>query len=236
MEIKKSKKADLERRRMVVLQAGLLIASALSLAAFEWVTPEVKSKYAYHTSADIPTFDPAPIIPEQPKPEPETQAAQRTSPVILPDAEIIEKKEPVNDEKTEIIADDSIDFSMIGKPGDQFEEGPVVVNIPKDITYNSVEIQKQPEFDYFGFLRKNLKYPDVSREKMKQGTIYVSFVVAYTGEVTDVKVADVKGNTDANLEAEALRVVKAMPRWKPGINMGEPVSVRLTLPVKFVLF
>ncbi len=235
MEIKKSKKADLERRRLVVLQAGLLIASALSLAAFEWVTPEVKSNIAYKSSEEIPTFDAAPIIPEQPKPEPETQTTQRTSPVILPDAEIIEKKEPIDEEKFEIISD-SIDFSVIGKPGDKYEDGPVVVNIPKDITYNSVEIQKQPEFDYFGFLRKNLKYPDVSREKMKQGTIYVSFIVTYTGDVTDVKVADVKGNTDANLEAEALRVVKAMPRWKPGINMGEPVSVRLTLPVKFVLF
>lgn len=65
-----------------------------------------------------------------------------------------------------------------------------------------------------------------------QGKVYIQFVIEKDGSITDVKV--VRG-VDASLDKEAVRVVKAMPKWKPGKQRGKPVRVSYTLPINFQL-
>lgn len=82
------------------------------------------------------------------------------------------------------------------------------------------------------FLRDNIKYPQIARESGIQGTVYVTFVVEKDGRVTDIRVLRGIGG---GCDEEAVRVIKAMPRWQPGKQRGKPVRVQFNMPIKFTL-
>ena len=82
------------------------------------------------------------------------------------------------------------------------------------------------------FLGKNIRYPAVAEENGISGKVIVAFFVGKDGSINDVKV--VRG-VDKSLDNEAVRVVKSMPKWKPGRQNGIPVAVRYTVPVVFRL-
>ena len=82
------------------------------------------------------------------------------------------------------------------------------------------------------YLQQNVKYPESAEKKKEEGRVVVQFVIKKDGSLTDVKVVR---NVSSALDAEALRVVKAMPKWKPGMHKGKPVQVKYDLPVSFRL-
>ena len=82
------------------------------------------------------------------------------------------------------------------------------------------------------YLQKNIRYPQICKEQRVQGRVIVQFVVNADSTITDVNVVK---PVNPYLDQEALRVVKAMPKWNPGKQRGEPVRVRFTLPVTFRL-
>ena len=83
------------------------------------------------------------------------------------------------------------------------------------------------------FLRNHLRYPPMAIDNGVQGTVFVKFVVRGDGEITDVELMGQKKG--AGLDEEALRVVKKMPKWKPGRQNGQSVPVYFNLPIKFHL-
>ena len=98
-------------------------------------------------------------------------------------------------------------------------------------------VETQPEFpggmaELMKYLQKNIRYPQICKERRVQGRVIVQFVVNADSTITDVNVVK---PVNPYLDQEALRVVKAMPKWKPGEQRGEPVRVRFTLPVTFRL-
>ena len=84
----------------------------------------------------------------------------------------------------------------------------------------------------FQFIKDNHRYPQIAKENGIQGRVILQFVVDETGKVSDPKVLR---SVDPSLDAEAIRIVKAMPRWTPGMQDGKAVAVRYTLPVNFSL-
>lgn len=82
------------------------------------------------------------------------------------------------------------------------------------------------------YMIENIKYPETAKNKGLQGTVYVSFVVEKDGRITNTKV--IKG-VESSLDAEAFRVVSAMPKWKPGTDKGKPVRVQFNMPIQFKL-
>jgi TonB family protein len=123
-------------------------------------------------------------------------------------------------------------------------------------------VDQNPEFPQgqaalFKWLGENIKYPVIARRAGGQGTVYVGFVVEVDGSITNVNIKrdapvilrdtititelnGIKGNkiverTDYSLGREAVRVISAMPKWKPGKSKGVPVRVAYTLPIKFKL-
>ena len=81
-------------------------------------------------------------------------------------------------------------------------------------------------------IAKNLVYPKIAAESGKQGKVYITFVVDADGMVKNLKVAR---GVNAELDAEAMRVVSELPKWKPGYEDGKPVPVSYTVPVNFAL-
>lgn len=98
-------------------------------------------------------------------------------------------------------------------------------------------VEQQPEFPggidpLMNFLRENIRYPLSSRQAGHEGTVYVEMVIDKDGSVTEVKA--MKG-VDQALDAEAVRVVKLLPRWKPGSQNGRNVRTQFIIPIKFKL-
>lgn len=97
--------------------------------------------------------------------------------------------------------------------------------------------EQMPEFpggmeEMLKFLQENVKYPENAMKNNVQGRVIVQFVVEKDGTPTEFKVLR---SVDPDLDAEALRVMKAMPKWKPGMQRGEVVRVKYTVPVSFKL-
>ena len=84
----------------------------------------------------------------------------------------------------------------------------------------------------YEYLGKNLKYPTKSVENYEEGMVYVSFIIDTTGEVKSPTIVQ---SVSPDLDAEALRIVRAMPKWKPGKQRNQPVKVLYTLPIDFKL-
>ena len=82
------------------------------------------------------------------------------------------------------------------------------------------------------YIQQNIKYPKEAQEQGKQGRVIVQFVVEKDGSITDAKIVR---SADPQLDAEALRIVNAMPNWTPGKQRGEPVRTYFTIPVTFRL-
>ena len=110
---------------------------------------------------------------------------------------------------------------------------------PKPEVSNKVfdVVEEMPSFPggqgaLMSYLSSNIKYPVVAQENGVQGRVIVAFVVERDGSITDVKVAR---SVDPSLDREAQRVVKSMPKWKPGKQNGSAVRVKYTVPVVFRL-
>lgn len=85
----------------------------------------------------------------------------------------------------------------------------------------------------FKYLTDNVIYPAIAKENGIQGRVVCTFVVEKDGRITNVEV--VRSGGDPSLDKEAVRVIKSMPKWKPGKQRGQAVRVKFTIPVKFSL-
>ena len=120
-------------------------------------------------------------------------------------------------------------------------EKPEVVEIPAEKADTKDEVfmvvEKMPEFpggiqELMSFLSKNIKYPASAMAKNVQGRVIVQFVIEKDGTPTEF---EIMRSVNPDLDAEALRVMKEMPKWKPGMQRGQVVRVKYTLPVTFRL-
>ena len=82
------------------------------------------------------------------------------------------------------------------------------------------------------FLSQNVKYPVEAHKAGVQGRVIATFVVEKDGSITEAKIVK---SVSPELDAEALRVIGSMPNWMPGMQNGEPVRVKYTVPITFKL-
>ena len=132
------------------------------------------------------------------------------------------------------------DQTIVLTESDTKKDVKVVASAPQtvvsdDQTFSVVE--QMPEYPGgmragLEFMARNLRYPTKAREAGKQGRVIVQFVVREDGSLSDFKVLR---PVDPWLDAEAIRVISTMPKWKPGMQDRKPVSVKFTLPVTFML-
>jgi len=216
MEPKKNPEVNLERKRGLFLQIGLVIALLVVLGAFEYKTYE---KIAYNLGAlnlddleeEIIPITKQEIKPPPPPPPPPEIIEIVEDDVVIEDEIEIEDTESDEDEEIEIIEEDDDEFFM------------VVENMP---------IFPGGDLGLMKYIQKHVKYPAIAKEYNITGKVYVSFIVDKSGSVTNVKI--VRG-VDKNLDAEAVRVVKSLPKYKPGKQRGKAVRVMFTIPINFTL-
>ena len=217
MEPKKNPEVNLERKRGLFLQIGLAIALLIVLAAFEHKTYEKKKK-PKESVVEITESDRIP--PTEHEPPPKLKPPPPPPEVI----EIVEDEEEIEEtilEDTETDEEEEIEIEIIEV--DDAEVFMVVEDMP-EFPGGDLGLMK--------YIQKNVKYPPIAKEYNITGKVYVQFIVNKSGSVTNVKIVR---SVDKNLDAEALRVVRSLPKYKPGKQRGKPVSVQYTIPINFTL-
>ena len=225
MEEKKSPKANLENKKVMFTQIGLIISLLIAWMAFE------------HKSYDKREIDPSLLRQtevveeemveitkqEEPKPQPVEVPKQTTQLEIVEDDVEVEDIE-INAEvdQTEVL-EEYVPVEVVEEDVQEQEIFQIVEEMP---SYPGGD-QKLMEF-----VAKNIKYPQIARETGIQGRVFVGFVVEPDGSVSNVKVLRGIGG---GCDEEAMRVVKSMPKWKPGKQRGKAVRVSYMLPVNFKL-
>ena len=134
--------------------------------------------------------------------------------------------------KTAELAKSEAELKAEAKASDATAPTDTTKNVVYDVT------ETMPQFPggqgvMMKYLAANIKYPASAVKAKKQGRVIVSFVIQKDGSVTNARIVR---SVDSELDAEALRIVKAMPNWTPGTQDGKPVNVRYTIPVVFSLY
>ena len=132
------------------------------------------------------------------------------------------------------------DQTIVLPEGDTKKDVKVVAPVPQAVTSDDRTfdvVEQMPEFpggmkECLNFLARNVKYPTKAQEAGKQGRVIVQFIVQKDGSLSDLHVLR---PVDPWLDAEAIRVIGTMPKWKPGMQHGQAVAVKFTLPVTFML-
>lgn len=221
---KKSKKADLEKKRPIFFQVGLIITLAMILFAFEWKSRPTGSRKLMLEGFSLSDVDE----------------------IVVTRSERIQKPPPPALKELHLNITEEIDLgedelALFDVEGGERVEMPVFdpgVEEPVEDDTPIYFAQHMPDFNGKGlegfvrFVAENLKYPQEAIDNQISGKVIVRFVVDKSGHVRDVLVLR---SAYPVLDREAVRVISASPAWTPGDNSGIPVSVIYTIPVNFTL-
>jgi TonB family protein len=119
-------------------------------------------------------------------------------------------------------------------PGMLLAQGTIKVKKPQSDSFPPFDVPpKYPagEWELYSYLKNTIRYPKVSREEGIQKTVFISFVVEADGSVTNVRSLNRIWGTD--MDDEAIRVIKNMPKWVPAYSGGKPVRSPYSIPIKF---
>jgi protein TonB len=227
MELKKNPKVDLQNKKLLFFEIGLVISLGIVLLAFEWTTTDTVNVDLAQTT-DVKVEEE--IIPitnrdEVKPPEPPKQVTVSDVIKVVDDNVNIDDDTDIFDSE---FSEDKAVTVMAFKDEEQEEEEYTPFVIVEDMpSFQGGDIN-----NFRVWVQQNLKYPDVAAENGIQGRVIINFVVEPTGKVTNVKV--VRG-VDPSIDKEAIRVVSSSPNWKPGSQRGKAVRVQFTIPIIFVL-
>jgi protein TonB len=225
MEIKKSDKADLERKKPVYVQIGLVLALSIMLFGFEYKSyDKVVADEAVVTQKDV-IEEVVLQTKQESKPEPPPPAQTQTTLLNIVDNNVT------------VTNDLEIDASDDNKENKEYQQ------VEQEATTDAAEaeifsvVEDNPIFPggdegRMKYLSENLKYPQMARESNIDGTVYIEFIVEKDGSISK---PTIKRDIGGGCGDEALRVAKSMPKWTPGKQRGKPVRTQFVMPIKFVL-
>tara|TARA_B100001142_G_C14230765_1_gene615283 strand:- start:101 stop:754 length:654 start_codon:yes stop_codon:yes gene_type:complete len=216
MEPKKNPELSLENKKGMLFQIGLVSALIIVLVAFEWKSYQKIEYNLGQLNLDDLEEEIIPITKQEVKPPPPPPPPPEII-EIVEDEEEIENEVEVEDTES----DEEMEIEIEEEDDDEFFM--VVENMP-EFPGGDLGLMK--------YIQRNVRYPAIAKEYNITGKVYVSFIVDKSGVVTNVKI--VRG-VDKNLDAEALRVVKSLPKYKPGKQRGKAVRVMFTIPINFTL-
>ncbi len=223
MKEKKSAKANLETKRGLFIEIGLIVVLALVYMAFE-----IKS----YEAIVVDQFERKDVIVEEEMVEITQQEKIELPPPPPPQTILLQVVED------DVEVSDIIEIDAEATATTEVAEW--VPTVTEEVLVEEeifMIVEQEPAYQggdeaRLNFLRNNVKYPQMAREAGIQGTVYVGFVVEKDGSIAQVKILRGIGG---GCDEEAVRVTKMMPKWKPGKQRGKEVRVSYQMPIKFTL-
>ena len=223
MVTKKTDKANLENKRVVFFEIGMVLALATALVAIEWCDAETRSSNRLsNTNASIPEELEIQITrPEQ---------KHEIKPPKLQEFKIIDQETDIEEVDFEINVESSWDDDVVYFP-EPAEEKPE----PMDYVLFA---EKMPQYrnggleNFHKFIQGIVEYPATATEIGLEGKVFVKFVVDKKGYITNIEILQ---GIHPLLDNAVIAAIQKSERWKPGMQGGIPVNVAMTMPVVFVL-
>jgi len=225
MELKKSKKADLERSRGIFLQIGLVFALSVVFIAFEWTSrPDVSEPEKMVADVYFEVEEMQITRREEPRPEP------------IPQQQVIEILNIVKDDaaadgefdsKVEANSETEVTFTGFADEGEEFKEEEVFLVVEDMPKFNGGD----PVIEFRKFIFRNLRFPETAAAKGISGRVVIQFAINSQGKLVDAVIVE---SVDEALDKEAIRVVMSSPPWTPGKQRGKPVKVLYFFPINFM--
>ena len=225
MEEKKSPKANLENKKLMFIQIGMIISLLIAWAAFEYKSYDKRQlDESFKRQVENIEEDLVEITKqEEQKPQPVEVPKQTTQLEIVQD-----------DVETE-----DININAEVEQNEVIEEYVAPEVVEEEVVEQEIFqiVEEMPSFPggeskLMEFVAKNIKYPQIARETGIQGRVFVGFVVEPDGSISNVKLLRGIGG---GCDEEAMRVIKSLPKWKPGKQRGKAVRVSYQIPVFFKL-
>ena len=225
MEEKKSPKANLENKKLMFMQIGMIISLLIAWLAFE------------HKSYDKREIDASLLrqteVLDEEMVEITKQEEQKPQPV----------ETPQQTTQLEIVDDDvetqDLNINAEVEQNEVIEEYVAPEVVEEEVVEQEIFqiVEEMPSFPggeakLMEYVAKNIKYPQIARETGIQGRVFVGFVVEPDGSISNVKLLRGIGG---GCDEEAMRVIKSLPKWKPGKQRGKAVRVSYQIPVFFKL-
>ncbi|MDO7575327.1 MAG: energy transducer TonB [Flavobacteriaceae bacterium] len=231
MERKKNPKVDLSKNSGLYFSVGLALILFISWQAIEWKTYD-KDLYGYEAlSVDEEDDEEIPITEQlktPPPPLPPPVAPEIIEVVEDEDEETVIESTETNEEEIVEIVEVEEEFEEVDVPFAVIEDVPIFPGCEK--------VDKSQRRDCFQeqmnkHIRKNFRYPEIAQEMGIQGRVYVNFIIAKDGQITNIRMR----GPDKNLEKEAQRIISKLPSMTPGKQRGRPVRVPFSIPIVFRL-
>lgn len=227
MELKKSNKVNLEKRKGMFIQIGLVVTLSIVLVAFEWTQGEGRGDGS-EIVQDVQFEDEMMQITRRDEPKPEPKPEQ---PKIAEVLDIVDDDVEIEDDfdfDMEATDDTEYDFTSMMNDDEEIDEDEVFYIVEDMPTFNGGD----PATEFRKFIGQNLRYPEIAAENGISGRVIVQFAVNKYGILVDGVVVR---SVDPALDKEAIRVVMSSPKWTPGKQRGKAVKVLFTFPINFVL-
>jgi outer membrane transport energization protein TonB (TC 2.C.1.1.1) len=232
MDIKKSDKANLDKRRGESFLLGLILAMALLFVAFEYTSRPAASSNDESMLDDMaedmalaPAMDMKDMISAAPAPASKAVTARVAE---------ADKPTAVDDKLAAATSKLLVGDGEAVAKGAEVAEALPQTPVDADSTVLRT-VEQLPEFpggivQFMKWLKRNLNYPNLALSQKIQGKVVVSFIVNKDGSISSPKV---EKSAHPLLDSEALRVVKMMPKWTPGMMDGKPCRTMFAIPVNF---
>lgn len=225
---KKTEKANLENKKLLFAEIGLIAALSIVYFGFEFSSTDTKAAMLETDQMEIPDEIMIPATFETPPPPPPAIPKIELSDII----DIVDDDIEVDDDLFQQLEDDpDIGIEIM----DYYE---VIEEVVDEAPIPFLLVEQKPRFnggdanDFSRWVNQRLRYPAICVENGVQGRVTLSFTVQKDGSVTNVKV--IRG-VDKALDDEAVRVVSSSPDWEPGRQRDRAVPVTYTFPVIFQL-
>ena len=228
MEIKKSEKANLENKKLLFVEIGLIISLLIVYIALEWTSKETSTSILEDNTEILVEEEIISTNMETPPPPP----AAPKIPVLSDQIDIVDDEIELEDDMFMNLEDDA---SLGVEIMDYVEVEEEVVEeeaIPFQLVEEKPSFQGGDANQFSKWVNSRLVYPEIAKENGVQGRVTLQFTVEKDGTVTKVRV--LRG-VDPSLDKEAVRVVSMSPKWKPGKQRDRAVPVTYTFPVIFQL-
>ena len=217
VEKKKSYQADLEHQRITNFLLGLVFVLALLYVSFEYTSARTSDEHNNETTDDM------------------SQVTEKLK-AVDGNPKLGDKISPNNGDMTQGVGGENVRTNTQDESNTTTAQSQVAVD-ENDNPLHFRIVEKLPEFpggmvEFMKWLTKNLHYPVLAQKQRLEGKVVVSFIINKDGSITNEKV---ERSVDPLLDQEALRVVRMMPKWKPGIDKNKPCRTLFAIPINFKL-
>ena len=233
MEPKKYPKVDLNKNSSLYFVIGLSLVLLITWRVIEWKT--YKNVYDYEAlivddddDEDVPITEQLKTPPPPPPPPP-------PAPEII---EVIEDEEEIEETVIESTETDEEEIIEVVEVIEEWEDIDVPFAVIEDVPIfpGCERVNKSERRNCFQeqmnkHIKRNFRYPEIAQEMGIQGRVYVNFIIAKNGNITNIRMR----GPDKNLEKEAERIIGKLPRMTPGKQRGRPVRVPFSIPITFRL-